>query len=74
MSAVGDAISAIRDALRLSDEVKRVGETLAGVAVELRDHRKAREAPSFRAGRDRAERGAFLAVSRSRTSIIKCET
>ena len=40
MSAIGDAISAIRDALRLSDEVKRVGETLAGVAVELRDHER----------------------------------
>jgi hypothetical protein len=38
MSAIGDAISAIRDALRLSDEVKRVGDTLSSVAAELRDH------------------------------------
>ena len=38
MSAVSEAIAAIRDALRLADEVKRVSETLKGVADELRDH------------------------------------
>ncbi len=38
MNAVSEAIAAIRDALRLADEVQRVGETLEGVADELRDH------------------------------------
>lgn len=38
MSAVTDAIAAIRDAMKLSDDVKRVGESLKGVATELRDH------------------------------------
>ncbi len=38
MSAVKDAITAIREALKLADDVKRVGETLKGVAQELREH------------------------------------
>jgi hypothetical protein len=38
MSAVSDAISAIRDALKLVDDVKRVGEQLSGIAKELREH------------------------------------
>ncbi|MBU1666621.1 MAG: hypothetical protein KKG92_14680 [Gammaproteobacteria bacterium] len=38
MSAVSDAITAIRDALKLADDVKRVGGQLTAVAQELRDH------------------------------------
>jgi uncharacterized protein YoxC len=38
VSAVKEAITAIRDAIRLADEVKQVGESLKGVATELRDH------------------------------------
>ncbi|MEQ1804804.1 MAG: hypothetical protein ABL900_05445 [Burkholderiaceae bacterium] len=38
MSAIGDAIGAIREALKLSDDVKRAGETVKEVARELREH------------------------------------
>lgn len=38
MSAIGDAIGAIREALKLADDVKRAGETLKDVARELREH------------------------------------
>lgn len=38
MSAVSDAMAALREALRLTDDVKRAGETLKDVARELRDH------------------------------------
>jgi len=38
VSAVKEAITAIRDALKLADEVKQVGEILKGVAMELREH------------------------------------
>jgi hypothetical protein len=38
MSAVGGAISAIREALKLSDDVKRAGETIKELAVEVREH------------------------------------
>lgn len=38
MSAIGDAIGAIREALKLGDDVKRAGETLKEVARELREH------------------------------------
>jgi hypothetical protein len=38
MSAVKEAIAAIREALRLADEVRQVGEGLKAVALELRDH------------------------------------
>jgi predicted nucleic acid-binding Zn-ribbon protein len=37
MSVVGEALSAIREALKLSDDVKRVGETLKELSRELRD-------------------------------------
>lgn len=42
MSVVGEALSAIREALKLADDVKRTGETLKELArdvrIELRDH------------------------------------
>lgn len=38
MSAVKDAITAIREALKLAEDVRRVGESLSAVAHELRDH------------------------------------
>ena len=38
MSVVKDAITAIRDALKLADDVKRVGVTLKELAGEVRDH------------------------------------
>ena len=38
MSAIGDAIGAMREALRLADDLKRTGETVKQVAHELREH------------------------------------
>ncbi len=38
MSALTDAIAAIREALKLADDVKRAGETLKEIARELREH------------------------------------
>lgn len=40
MSVVQEAIAAVREALRLADEVKRTGATLKDLAAELRDHEK----------------------------------
>ena len=38
MSVFGDAIGAIKEALKLADDVRRTGETLKDVSRELRDH------------------------------------
>ena len=38
MSVFGDAIGAIKEALKLADDVKRVGETLVDVSKELRSY------------------------------------
>ncbi len=38
MSAFGEAIGALKEALRLSDDVKRAGEVLRETSRELRDH------------------------------------
>lgn len=38
MSALGEAIAAIKEALKLADDVKRTGEMLKEIARELRDH------------------------------------
>lgn len=38
MSVLGEAIGAIKEALKLADDVKRIGETLQDVSRELRDH------------------------------------
>ena len=38
MSMVGDALGAIREALKLADDVKRTGETLKELSRELREH------------------------------------
>jgi hypothetical protein len=38
MSAFKEAVSAIRDAIKLADDVKRAGDTLKDVARELREH------------------------------------
>lgn len=38
MSVVGDALGAMREALRLADDVKRAGDTLKELARELREH------------------------------------
>lgn len=38
MSVLGEAIAALRDALKLADDVKRTGETLKEIARELREH------------------------------------
>ena len=37
MTIFGEAISAIREALKLSDDVKRAGDTLKELAKELRE-------------------------------------
>lgn len=37
MSIFGEAIGAIREALKLSDDVKRAGDTLKELAKELRE-------------------------------------
>jgi hypothetical protein len=38
MTAIGEAIGAIREALKLADDVKRAGETVKEIARELREH------------------------------------
>ena len=38
MSVFGDAISAIKEALKLADDVKRVGDVIVEVSKELRSH------------------------------------
>ena len=38
MSAAGDAIKAMKDLLRLTDDVSRAGETLKQLSAELREH------------------------------------
>ncbi len=38
MSVFGDAIGAIKEALKLADDVKRAGEILVEVSKELRSH------------------------------------
>ncbi len=37
MSAISDVMGIIRDAMKLTDEVKRVGDTLKSLSSELRD-------------------------------------
>jgi hypothetical protein len=38
VSVVSEAIAAIKEALKLADEVKRTGETVKEIAHEMRDH------------------------------------
>lgn len=38
MSVLKDAFDAVKDALKLTDEVKRAGEALKELSVELREH------------------------------------
>lgn len=38
MSALSEALGAIREAIRLADDVKRAGDTLKDLAREVRDH------------------------------------
>ena len=38
MTVVGEALGAIREALKLAYDVKRAGETLKELARELREH------------------------------------
>jgi hypothetical protein len=38
MSALAEAVSAIREVLKLTDDVKRAGETLKDISKELREH------------------------------------
>ena len=38
MSILTQAVEAIREALKLTDEVRRAGETLKDLALEIRDH------------------------------------
>lgn len=38
MSAIGEAAKAIKEVLKLTDDVKRAGETLKDIARELREH------------------------------------
>ena len=38
MSAITDVVGVIRDAIKLTNEVKRVGETLKSLSSELREH------------------------------------
>ena len=37
MTIVGEAMGAIREALKLADDVKRIGETLKEISRELRE-------------------------------------
>ncbi len=38
MSVLSETIKAVREALNLADDVKRTGQTLKEIALELRDH------------------------------------
>jgi vacuolar-type H+-ATPase subunit D/Vma8 len=38
VSVLTQAVEAIREALKLTDEVRRAGETLKDLAPEIRDH------------------------------------
>jgi hypothetical protein len=38
MSAMSDAMRVVKDVLKMTDDVKRAGETLKDVALELREH------------------------------------
>jgi uncharacterized protein YlxW (UPF0749 family) len=38
VSVLSQAVEAIREALKLTDEVRRAGETLKDLAQEIRDH------------------------------------
>jgi hypothetical protein len=38
MSALSEAVAAIREVLKLTDDVKRAGETLKEISQELREH------------------------------------
>ena len=38
MSTISDAVSAIREVIKLTDDVKRAGETLKELATEIREH------------------------------------
>ena len=38
MSVLTQAVEAIREALKLTDEVRRAGETLKDLALEIREH------------------------------------
>lgn len=38
MSALSEAVSALREAMRLTDEVRQAGESLKAIAQELREH------------------------------------
>ena len=38
MSAISEVMGVIRDTIKLTDEVKRVGDTLKSVSHEVREH------------------------------------
>ncbi len=38
MSAISEALTAIKEAIKLTDDVKRVGETLKDISKEVREH------------------------------------
>ena len=38
MSALADAVAALREVLKLTDDVKRAGEALKEISRELREH------------------------------------
>jgi hypothetical protein len=38
MSVLSQAVEAIKDALKLADDVRRAGETMKELAKEVRDH------------------------------------
>jgi chromosome segregation ATPase len=37
VSTISDAVSAIREVIKLTDDVKRAGETLKELAIEIRE-------------------------------------
>jgi hypothetical protein len=38
MSAISDALSVIRETLKLTEDVKRLGDTTKAIAQEIREH------------------------------------
>ena len=68
MSVVSDALAALREALKLSDDVKRVGEALKELAKESReqDRRITRLEAQWDTAMSMAARGAPRAIEDKR--------
>lgn len=69
MTVVGDAISAIKEALKLADDVKRAGIALGELAREVREHD--RRITRLEAQWDTAIALARPTVTKKRTNALR---